>query len=116
MGYKGVVISDDLEMKALAQYQPSARALAALNAGIDVLLVGNSESRAPLEIAYEMAVELDKAQKSGELTNSVLLESSTRIDKLLAHLEKIKKNSPQASLASLGCSDHRALCEKIVPN
>lgn len=42
LGYKGIVISDDLDMKALQKYSTSEKALLALKAGCDMLLYCNS--------------------------------------------------------------------------
>lgn len=78
MKYKGVIISDDLEMNAIAKHQSLAgAAIAALKAGVDLLLVCKS-----LDEAKSIYDAILAAYRSGELSEKELAASLTRIAKL----------------------------------
>ncbi len=55
LGFSKVVITDDLEMRALDLYTPEQKALMALTAGNDVLLEANPAEEPALKIAERMA-------------------------------------------------------------
>jgi beta-N-acetylhexosaminidase len=78
MGYQGVIISDDLEMAAVAKtLTPSKRAVKAIRAGADMLLICRSQS------VWESAFEglLREAENDNILALSVA-ESAARIHRL----------------------------------
>ena len=78
MKFKGVIISDDLEMNAIAKHQSLASAaVSALKAGVDMLLVCKSLEEAE---AIHRAVGL--ALESGELSTRQIQASLARIAKL----------------------------------
>jgi beta-N-acetylhexosaminidase len=60
MGYRGLVVSDDLEMGALAEHNEAGReAVAALRAGCDMLIYGNRKE--PVQAAIKaVRVEVDR--------------------------------------------------------
>lgn len=78
LGFEGVVVSDDVEMKALAdRYSPEEIANKGLDAGIDLFLVCHSveKVRRVREALVERALEDPEAR-------SRLLESARRVDRL----------------------------------
>ena len=84
MGFKGVVVSDDMSMKALTAIYPHDKLyIEMLKAGIDVVL-------GPLELDYIDIVE--KAVLSGELSESRIDDACARI---LAMKEKYGSLQPQ---------------------
>lgn len=55
LGFQGLIISDALEMKAISATEKPERAVKALNAGVDILLIAQPESGTPAEIALTLA-------------------------------------------------------------
>ncbi len=81
LGFKGVIISDDLQMKAISQHytlQESVRL--AINAGVDILLVANQLSTQDtgelIDIIYTQV-------KNKSIPYTRIVESNERINKLL---------------------------------
>lgn len=80
--YKGLVISDDLDMKALAKnYDPRSIPVRALQAGNDILLYCNEAASPPIAIE-----NIEKALVDGHLTADHLKASHQRILKFKADL------------------------------
>ncbi|MBC23511.1 MAG: beta-N-acetylhexosaminidase [Phycisphaerae bacterium] len=81
LGYDGLVISDDLEMKAIADRYPLPEAaLLAVEAGVDLLLCCHEhDSQLAIIDALEGAVH------SGRLESSSINRSIERIDGILMH-------------------------------
>lgn len=78
LGFRGVIVTDGLQMQALAQYTDSEKAVLALAAGNDMLL---EISDVPGTVAA-----IEKALADGTLTQAALDESVLRILQLkLAH-------------------------------
>lgn len=86
LGYDGVVISDDIQMGAIRQYYGFEQAIElAINAGVDILAVGNNlfydeHAGARAITAIKQAVEL------GKIPVERIEESYARIMKLKARL------------------------------
>ncbi len=84
LGYDGVVVSDDLDMAAVADAYPlRQRVVLALHAGVDLLLFGNNLSYDPHRPAavHEAIV---RAVNDGELSRSCLRQHAQRV-RALAH-------------------------------
>ena len=78
LGFDGVVITDDLEMGAVAQqYSPEAAALAALKAGADLLLVCND-----LEKMHRTAEAVRDGLQHGLLDTDSLAASLARVESI----------------------------------
>lgn len=110
LGFAGVVVSDDLQMKALAHLTPQEIGLQALGAGVDMLLVGNVNEETPLARAQRMAVAIAAGLKRGELDVVQLQQSQKRVSMLL---ENILKNGSLADLSKLGCVEHQQLALRL---
>jgi beta-N-acetylhexosaminidase len=79
LGYDGVVCSDDLEMKAIADhYRLENSVPMAIGAGIDMLCFGNNLSYDP-DIAPKAVEVLAKAVESGRIPESRIDESHRRV-------------------------------------
>jgi len=78
MGFKGMIITDDLEMKAIAlKMDPVQAAVEAIRAGADMAIVSrNSFPRIPIKTIVN---ELEKAAAKGELPLRRLKESLSRV-------------------------------------
>jgi len=81
LGFKGVLISDDLQMGAISKNYDLKKTLElAINSGVDILLIGNYlDKPMPIEKIVNMIVEL---VKEGRVTKERLLEASRRIKRL----------------------------------
>lgn len=85
LGFEGVVVSDDLDMKAVSDmYASSGTVAQTFNAGCDLLIIsGNLPASSPEKI-YGIAEDFVSSLKKGNLNESVIEVSKTRINKLLA--------------------------------
>ena len=114
LGYQGAIITDDLEMKALAQWLPAQRAVLALLASTDLLLEGDSKDIAPLEQGKLMVEGLLDALDKQTLPESIFWSSQKRITQLIATSRKLQhtitKRNPREIVA---CTRHRELRARI---
>jgi beta-N-acetylhexosaminidase len=79
LGFAGVLMSDDLEMRAIStHYGLEQSILLAITAGIDLLCFGNNMSYDP-DIAGKAADILERAVASGRLPESRINESCQRV-------------------------------------
>ncbi len=111
LGFAGVVVSDDLEMQAIAKRWRSGPAAAlALEAGCDLLLVCKSAD-AQAE-AHEAIV---KAVEQGVLSRTALEDVATRVRRLKERFVAQQDMRPdlKAARASAASTAHLALAEEI---
>ena len=115
LGFQAAVITDDLEMKALAALSPAERAVQAMKAGSDILLEGNHAEHPPLVLAQQMAEGLQEAHGTEALPQHILEKSRKRVEKLLSHCKAIGLQKKPARLedAILGCEAHRKLSARL---
>jgi len=108
-GYDGCVISDDLEMKAVADHFPLEEAVpAALAAGVDALLVCHRTA------VQHSAIDLARqAVEKGRLTRERLAEARRRVGALLAWAAPL--SSPREVKTRLRTEAHLALASRIPP-
>lgn len=79
LGFTGVVVSDDMEMKAISsRYGLEQSIPAALNAGVDVLCFGNNLAYDPDITAKAVAI-IERAVRDGRLPESRIDESCARV-------------------------------------
>lgn len=91
MGYKKIVITDDLEMGAITQkYETSQAALASLKAGVDMILICHSYDK--MLSAYN---QLLQAVERGEISD-IRIDSS--VNRILSIKNQIKNQAKQFSL------------------
>ena len=117
LGYGGVILSDDLEMKAIAnEYSVPAAAVLAVEAGCDGVLIcsGNHDRQAAALESLIRAVEGEQL-------------SFSRVDDALARQQRAKERFLAAGSASrtgrplgaralqqvLGCDEHRAVADEM---
>ena len=80
MGYKGVVISDDMQMKAISKhYSLKESVTLAINSGVDILLFGNQLATQDID---ELVEVIYSQVKNGEIAYERILESNQRIENL----------------------------------
>jgi len=105
LGFEGVIVSDDLEMKAIADHFSVERAVVeGLEAGVDFFLVCHLAQRQWSAIDAVVA-----AIKSGRLSIERLEASRAR----LSALERRFVHGPENLLQTLGSAEHRQLAQGL---
>jgi len=108
LGYEGVVISDDLEMKAVADHYGLEEAVVeGVLAGVDLFLVCHRE-----EVQARAIEILVDAVRRGVVSEARLAEAGRRIDRLVSRFVR-PPVGPEA-LAVLGCDAHRRVVEPLL--
>lgn len=115
LGFDGCVITDDLEMKALAVFSPAEKAVKAMQAGSDLLLEANYKPEPPVRRAYQMAEGLLQAVTDGQLSREAMLASRGRVDALLAYAQRLRQSAPFADYVPeiVGCKAHSDLDKSL---
>lgn len=109
VGFRGVAVSDALDMAALAQGpELVVEALAGLRAGLDLLLFG--PDRRALEA---VAGGLRRGLERGFLTVAARRASRARVERLRRWVGSIGEVSPQPGLEILRCAEHDALARAV---
>jgi len=110
--YQKALVTDDLEMKALAKYTPGEKAILALEAGNDILLEANPSNGAALDVAETMLRALADKADAGRLD---LSRSAKRVDELLKYHERLKalRDTFKGDLSRLNSSSHAQLAQAV---
>lgn len=109
LGFGGVVVSDDLEMKAVAdRYGIEEMLHLAVRAGVDLFLV--CHTREKWEEAFEVLVRM---AESASVDRARIRGSEERLEALERNWLR-PWNRPADVLARLGTAEHRALVDRIV--
>jgi beta-N-acetylhexosaminidase len=105
LGFDGVLVSDDLEMKAIADhYSVEEAAVQGTLAGVDLFLVCHRA-----DVQRRSIEALVRAVESGRVPRSRIEEAHRR----LARLEARFAHAPEDRLATLGGAEHHALAEGL---
>jgi beta-N-acetylhexosaminidase len=110
MNYRGLVITDDLDMKALsAHYDHALLPVRALHAGADILLYCNEAASPPLAMA-----SVEKALTDGTLKKADLEQSKKRILEMKQELIPNPEPFNDDQIKNLvGHSEHLALAQAM---
>ncbi|WYL95423.1 MAG: beta-N-acetylhexosaminidase [Gloeotrichia echinulata IR180] len=85
LGFKGVVVSDDLDMKAISDiFIQSGTVAQAFHAGCDLFIVSRNINSSSIERTYQIAQNFADSLNNGSLDESVVTDAKNRIEKLLA--------------------------------
>ncbi|HYX18898.1 MAG TPA: beta-N-acetylhexosaminidase [Nostoc sp.] len=85
LGFEGVVVSDDLDMKAISDMFIKAGTVArSFHAGCDLFIVSRNINSSSIERTYQIAEDFVDSFSKGSLDESVVEAARERIDKLLA--------------------------------
>jgi beta-N-acetylhexosaminidase len=107
LGYRGVVVSDDLDMKAIADHFGIAdAAVAAVRAGCDALLLCRES-----EHQLQAAAALVDAGAADGATRARIAEAAGRIRALKA--AHAARATPRPGRALLGAAAHRQLADRL---
>ncbi len=83
IGFKGVVVSDDMQMGAITlNYGLEQAAVRAVKAGCDMLIISNNIGQYDEQAPYKVLEAIFSAVKSGEISESAINESHQRIMEL----------------------------------
>ena len=109
LGYRGVIVSDDLDMKAISgQMGADVAAVAAIRAGCDVLLLCKDESNQALaEAALIREAERDEAFRGKVAAAAQRVRALKR-----AHAED-QARRPVPPREIVGSPAHRALADRL---
>jgi beta-N-acetylhexosaminidase len=106
MGFRGVILADDLGMGAVAKrYGPGEASVRTLRAGTDIAMLCHDWSAVAPAIA---AVE--KARAENLFAQDEWNASVERIERVYAQTES---REPQPPISAIGCVEHRELAKKI---
>lgn len=106
LGFDGVLVSDDLEMKAIADhYSVAEAAVLGTLAGVDLFLVCHHAS-----VQREAIEAIVKAVESGRIPRARISEANVRLDALARRFAHPAGNH----LSRLGSEEHRQLAEGVV--
>ncbi|MCX7970903.1 MAG: beta-N-acetylhexosaminidase, partial [Negativicutes bacterium] len=108
LGFAGLVVSDAMEMKAIADNYGDDAAVQALNAGVDLVCLANDQTRIRKAIA-----SIRQAAQTGELPMSRLDQAAARVIK--AKLQYNLLSWPDRPGVAAGLPDraaHQALAER----
>lgn len=85
LGFTGVVVSDDLDMKAVSDmFTQSGTVAQAFDAGCDLFIVSRNINSLSIERTYQMAEDFADSLSRGSLDESVVAAARDRIENLLA--------------------------------
>lgn len=80
MGYKGVIVSDDMQMHAISSYYGFEESIKkAINAGVDILIFSNNIDKATLYTPENIHSTIKKMVMNGEIKMERINESYQRI-------------------------------------
>ena len=112
LGYRGVIISDDLDMRAIADHMGAeVAAVAAIRVGCDVLLLCNREDN---QAAAEAALIREAERDAG--FRSRVGESAERVRAMKRAHAAAQAQLPTASLDVVGSLAHRQLAQQLAGN
>lgn len=107
LGYDGVVVSDDLEMKAIADhFAIEDVAVRALAAGVDMLLVCHSG-----ELAWRAIDAIVRAVQDGRLSEHAFQAAAARVEAFAARFARPVPD--ETDLGVLACAEHRATVARL---
>ncbi|HYH70635.1 MAG TPA: glycoside hydrolase family 3 N-terminal domain-containing protein, partial [Methyloceanibacter sp.] len=92
--FKGVIMSDDLEMGAVAAYPLEERIIKAVNAGMDVVVFSNVTASDP-----ELGVKLHAIIKAAVLDGRI---AQDRIEQAYGKIMQLKRRLMQSQLGENG--------------
>lgn len=114
LGFAGAVITDDLEMRALATMSPEERGVRAFNAGAEILLEANPREGSGAIIALRMAEALRDAVESGVVSVGRMQLARQRMLRFRGHAKSVLcRVHSEPPLDVVGCAEHRSLAESI---
>lgn len=113
LGFSGALVSDALEMRALAHYTRRELVVAALNAGINILLWALPNPHPPAVLALEAQASLKKALEDNSVEADTIRSSLVYINRLLELSRGLVSGIQASGFESLPLESHRLLAHNI---
>ena len=106
LGFGGVIVSDDLEMKAIANHYPLDEVIVrGVNAGVDLFAICHSAA-----LQNEAIDLLIKAVERGEVARERIEDAGRRLDRL--HAAYVRP-AWSGEAAVIGCAEHRRVVDQM---
>ncbi len=87
LGWQGVVVSDDMQMKAITNHYGFEEAITlGLNAGIDLFIIGGNIKREDYNVVDKFISIIESGIESGEISMETLDAAVSRVDALVNQL------------------------------
>jgi beta-N-acetylhexosaminidase len=103
-----VIISDDLEMKAIAHnFGPEQTMIKGAMAGINLFLICHNHT-----LQNEAIDLLIRAVERGDVPRTCIEQSNQRLDRLFAQYVK-PPSATRDTIHVIGCPEHRAVVDRI---
>jgi beta-N-acetylhexosaminidase len=107
LGFDGVIVSDDLEMKAIASNYGIEQVITrGARAGIDLFFICHD-----VELQHRALDILIKAVETGEVPRERVEDANRRIDAVVT--KYYQPPVDEEMLRVVGCDEHRAVAEKV---
>lgn len=107
MGFNGVIVSDDLEMKAIANYYDIEEVIIrCVNAGVDLLMICHNH-----KLQHRAIDLLTRAVVRGDVPQERLVESNRRLDALME--KYVRPSIEGSSLSILASAEHRTIASRV---
>jgi len=114
LAYDGVILSDDLDMKAVAaEYQVPAAAVLAVEAGCDGVLVCQSGQGTQVETLEAIIHALEDGRLARGRVDDALKRQQRAKERFLTALAPTRPPDARALRDSLGRDEHRAIADEM---
>jgi beta-N-acetylhexosaminidase len=115
LGFGGVIVSDDLQMKAISdRYSPVDAATQAVAAGCDAVLMCGQGKTASIELQAQAIEELVHAVEDGRLPLKRVEDALARNRRAKERFRREWRPAPASRLKSIiGCDAHRAVADEM---
>jgi beta-N-acetylhexosaminidase len=108
LGFQGVIVSDDLEMKAIANHYPLEEVIVrGVNAGVDLFTI--CQATALPDAAIDALI---KAAERGDVAREMLDAAGHRLDRLYS--QYVRPAHVGALSKIIGCAEHERLIAQYV--
>ena len=118
LGFQGVIISDDLEMKAISNtYTPGEAAVTAIGAGCDALLMCGKESVVDIGLQVEVLEALIRAVESERLparrVEDALARNKAAKERFVVFQKEWRPPSAEQLNRVIGCEEHQIVSHEM---
>jgi beta-N-acetylhexosaminidase len=118
LGFRGVIVSDDLEMKAIANsYTPGEAAVAAVAAGCDALLMCGKGSEVDIGLQVEVLEALIRAVESEKLpakrVDDALARNKAAKERFNVYQREWRPPSAEQLKRIIGCEEHQMISHQM---
>ena len=115
LGFEGLIVSDDLEMAAIAQHMSLAAAtVKAVSSGCDLLLLCGMEIERQIEAIEALIYAVENSDVSIERIESALARSRRIKERFLVSRQGWRPPKQSEIDDVLGCEEHQSISDEIV--